>query len=138
MNNNIMFLNNKDIGISKIKLDKSALSITDKSGKYSLIVLVYYNWRDINTLQVGEQKQIDFNEYYLAENNESALIWPTLNYVEKISNDELCFYLKFTNLSNTTNYMNKRGYFDIALNSLETKVFINYQDAYKGSIIYKF
>lgn len=137
-NLNTMFLNGINIGISKIELDKSDLLITDKSHKYLLQVCIEYNWKNINSLKVGEKKNIDFNEYCLSENNEPALIWPTNSYVEKTSDDSICFYLEFKDLSNTTTYMNKRGCFDIELNSLEVKVFINYKDVIKDSIIYNY
>ena len=39
MNKNIMILNGKNIGISKIELDKSELRIIDKSGIYCFRVL---------------------------------------------------------------------------------------------------
>lgn len=138
--NNKMILNNKDIGISKIELNKSDLLITDKTGKYTLHVTIYYNWKDINILKVGEEKNIDFNEYILTENNEPVLIWPNKSLVKKISDDIILFDIEFNNISNNkdTCYMNKRGYFDIPANSLEVKVSINYQDASNNSIIYKF
>lgn len=137
-NLNFMILNNINIGISKIELDKDDLLVTDKSSKYCLQVCVEYNWQDINSLRVGETKDIDFNEYCFSENNEPALIWPSTCYVEKIDNDTLCFYLNFKDLSNDITYMNKRGCFDIELKSLEVKVFIDYKDAKENSIIYKF
>lgn len=134
---NVMILNNVNIGISRIELDKSDLIITDKSGRYCLRVCVYYNWKDINSIKIGQKKKIDFNEYCLAENNESALICPSLCYVEK-SNDSLSFYLKFKNLSSTIHYMNKRNCFDIKPDSLEIKVFIDYKDAIGDAIIYEY
>ena len=133
-----MLLNGIDIGISRIELDKSDLIIIDKSDKYCLQVYVGYNWKDINSIEVGKRKEINFNEYCLSENNEVALIWPTTCCVEKISDNILCFNLEFENLSSTTDYMNKRGHFDIELNSLEIKVFIDYKDAKGDSIIYNF
>ena len=36
-----------------------------------------------------------------------------------------------------TCYMNKRGHFDIPLDSLEVKVYINYRDAKEGKIVYQ-
>lgn len=33
--------------------------------------------------------------------------------------------------------MNKRGHFDIPLDSLEVKVYINYRDAKEGKIVYQ-
>ena len=33
--------------------------------------------------------------------------------------------------------MNKKGHFDIPLNSLQVKVYINYKDAKEGKIIYE-
>lgn len=138
MNENIMILNDINIGISEIELDKDGLHVTDKSGKYSFHVHLGYNWKDINSVKVGKKENINFNEYYLSENNESALIWPSKCYVEKITNDSICFYLKFENLFSETQYMNKRNCFDIELNSLEIKVFIGYKDVVGDSIIYKF
>jgi len=135
---NIMILNDIDIGISKIELDKSDLRVIDKSGKYCLQVHIQYNWKDINALKAGEKKNIDFNEYCLAENNEPALIWPTKSKVKKIDEDSICFYLDFMDLSNTTHYMNQRNCFDIELNTLKVKAFINYKDAAYDSITYEF
>lgn len=37
---NVMVLNDVNIGISKIVLDKSNLTIVDKSGKYCLKVII--------------------------------------------------------------------------------------------------
>lgn len=135
-NLNVMILNGINIGISKIELNKSDLIIIDKSGKYCLQVYVGYNWKDINNIKLGAKKEIDFNEYCLAENNEPALILPSSCYVEKISDNSICFNLIFKDLSKTAHYMNKRGYFDIELNSLEVKAFIDYKDAKGNSIIY--
>ena len=140
MNNysNAMILNGKNIGISKIELNKSDLLIWDKSGKYCLEIYIYYNWKDINSLKVGEKKNIDFNEYVLSENNEPALIWPNKCNVEKIKDDVLYFHLEFNNLCESTDYMNKRKHFDAELNSLEVGVLIDYKDAKSGSTIYNF
>ena len=131
-----MLLNDINLEISKIELNKWDLIIVDKSGKYCLKICVQYNWKDINKIKTGQKQEIDFNEYCLAEYNEPALIWPSNSYVEKISDDSICFNLEFKNLSNSTHYMNKRGCFDIQLNSLEAKVFIDYKDAIDDSIIY--
>lgn len=134
---NIMILNGIDIGISKIELNESNLLITDKSGKYCLTVCVAYNWKDINSIEIGQKKNIDFNEYYLSENNEPVLILPTDCYCEKLSKDSIIFYLKFDNFSDAC-YMNKRGYLDIELKSLECKIFIDYKDIAGNSIVYEF
>lgn len=135
---NVMILNDVNIGISKIVLDKSDLIIFDKLGKYCLKVYEFYNWKDMNNIKVGTREKIDFNEYCLSENNEPALIWPSNCYVEKISNSSLCFNLEFEDLYNTTTYMNQRGYFDIDLKNLKCKIFIDYKDVVNGSIIYNF
>lgn len=137
-NLNVMVLNNENIGISKIELNKSDLLITDKSGKYCLQVYVRYNWKEINSLIVGTPQYIDFNEYCFSENNEAALILPSNCFVEKINNHSLYFDLEFDDLANTTHFMNRRGCFDIELNSLEVKVLVDYNDAIEDSIIYKF
>ena len=128
-----MILNGKNIGISKIELDESDLRIIDKSGIYCFQVCVYYNWKDINNIKIGEKEQVDFNEYILSENNEPALIWPTKSYVEKLTNDYLCFYFKFENISETITYMNKRNCFNILPNFLEVKIFIDYNNTKKDA-----
>ncbi len=135
---NVMLLNHVDVGISKIELNKSDLCIVDKSLKYSFHVNVYYNWKDINLIKVGETKKIDFNEYCLSENDESALIWPDTCSVLKISEDLICFYLNFGDLRNKVDFMNKRQCFDMEITSLEVKVYIDYRDAKNGSIIYEY
>lgn len=138
MNNfeNIMILNNKNIGISRIELNKSELYIADKANKYSLCVHIY-NWKEINETEIGKKQKINFNEYCLGENNESALVWPTDVYVEKPTKDSIIFYLKFDDFSDVC-YMNRRKCFDTELNSLEVRVFIDYKDVIKDSIIYSF
>ncbi len=138
INKNIMILNNKNIGISKIALDKSDLKIVDKSGVYCLRVVLYYNWKEINNIKIGEKERINFNEYILLENNEPALIWPTEFYVKKITDDILCFYFNFENISETITYMNERNSFDILPNSLEVKVIIDYKNVTKGSVVYSY
>lgn len=135
---NVMILNNVNIGISEIELNEWDLLITDKSLKYCLQVCIKYNWEEINSLKVGEKKNINFNEYCLAENNEAALVWPDTSYLERLSDDSLYFHIAFRDLAHETHYMNKRGHFDIELKSLEVKIFINYKDAIGDSIIYKF
>lgn len=122
---NKLFINDINAGISKIELSKSDLLIIDKTGKYCLQVCVFYNWKDINNLQVGEKKNIDFNEYCLAENNEPALVWPTECFVKRINEEIYLFSLNFSNLDEHIHYMNKRNHFDIKLDSLKCEVFIN-------------
>ena len=74
MNNfeNIMILNNKNIGISRIELNKSALYIVDKANKYSLCVHIYNKkfwivrikgdnilcWRKIRNLECLQLKRL--------------------------------------------------------------------------------
>lgn len=136
-NKNTMILNGVDIGISKIELNKSDLIVIDKSSRYCLHVYVGYNWKDINSIEIGERRDIEFNEYVLSLNNEPALIWPDRCYVEKIRDDYLCFNLEFDDLE-TAHYMNKKGCFDIELESLEVRVFIDYRDTDGKSIIYDY
>ena len=136
---NYILLNNKNIGISKIELNKDELLVIDKSSKYTFHITLAYDWRKINKVEIGTKEDIMFNEYYLIENNESVLIWPCISQVHKISKDYISFYLKFLNIDNAkdTCYMNKKGHFDIPLNSLQVKVYINYKDAKEGKIIYE-
>ena len=51
---NYMILNNKNVGISKIELNKDELNITDKTGKYNLHVTVTYDWKKINQVGIGK------------------------------------------------------------------------------------
>ena len=89
MNNieNIMILNNKNIGISRIELNKNELYIIDKTNKYSLCVHIY-NWKELNKIEIGKKQKIEG--------------------------------------------------FDIELNSLEVRVFIDYKDVINDSIVYSF
>ena len=61
-NQNMMILNGNDIGISKIELSKGELYIVDEMGKYSLCVHIY-NWKEINSAEIGKRQNIEFNEY---------------------------------------------------------------------------
>ena len=123
---NYMILNDKNIGVSEIECDFDGnLRVFDKSHKYSLVVCLAYNKEDINSIKIGESESIDYNEYYISENNESALIWPTNTSTERISDTLYSLYFEFNNISNNVCYMNKRGYFDIELNSLKCKIYID-------------
>ncbi|MCI8575702.1 MAG: hypothetical protein HFI09_04455 [Bacilli bacterium] len=133
---NVFILNDKNIGISKIELNKDELFVVDKNYRYSLCIHIY-NWKEINNINTGEKKKIDFNEYCFNEKNESALIWPTNCYIEKLTKDSIIFYLDFNDFSDIC-YMNKRNGFDIDLKSIEVKIYINYNDAKEGSIIYAY
>ncbi len=131
-NKNTMVLNGVNIGISKITLDETELIIIDKSGIYCLRIILYYNWKEINNIEIGEKAKIDFNEYILSENNEPSLIWPEESYVEKVTNNSLYFYFNFENMSKTITYMNKRNCFNILPNSLVVKAFIDYKEVFNG------
>jgi len=137
-NKNVMILNGKDIGISKIELNEADLLVTDRSGNYCLQVCVGYNWKDINTLEIGQKKEIDFNEYCFAEKNEPSLILPTNCFVKKVTEDLLFFHMNFGNLGKEVHFMNRKNRFDIELKSLEVEVYINYKDAKGDSILYNF
>ncbi len=135
---NKLILNGNDIGISKIELNRDNLLITDKSCKYCLSINLHYNWKDINRIKVGEKKTSISNEYCLSENNEPALIWPSSCYVEKVNDNTICFFLEFNKSDDNITYMNKRGFFDIEINYLKVKVYINYEDAKGNSIVYTY
>ena len=137
---NYMILNNKNVGISKIELNKDELNITDKTGRYNLHVTVAYDWKKINQVKVGMEESISFNEYYLSENNEAVLIWPDICKLKKIKDDYIAFNLEFLDIDNNkdTCYMNKRKCFDIPLCNLKVKVYIDYKDVLEGKIIYLF
>ncbi len=133
MNNNIMILNNKNIGVSKIEFNPNGnLIITDKTGKYCLVVCIQYNIEDINNIRVGEDKEIYFNEYYICENNEPALIIPTSSSIQRLDNDILLFHFNFENIEKNIHYMNKKEHFVIELKSLKCDIEINYSKVLKG------
>lgn len=137
---NYLFLNKQNIGISQIEFNKDNLIITDKSCKYSLHVTISYDWDKLNKVSLHEEKDIFFNEYYLSEYNESVLIWPESSTVSKPSKDELLFSFEFKNIEKSSNtcYMNQRGCFDISITSLKVRIKINLQEAIQTKIVYKF
>lgn len=140
MKDNIFIINGKKINIGEIELDKDTLRVVEKNGKYSFYICVSYDWRGINELKVGEEGRWMYNEYILGENKESALVWPSYYVTRKITEDIICFDLKFETLDDEKNicYMNKRGCFDKPINYLEVKIYVNYKDAKDGKISYKF
>ncbi len=136
---NTMILNNEDIGISEIEYDINGnLRVTDKSGKYCFVVCIYFNTNDINSIEIGETKNIHFNEYCISENNESAMIWPIISNVKRIENDIYALNFKFENIDSDVCYMNKRKCFDIKLDSLECNILVNIKDARNNVILYKY
>ena len=132
-----MILNGTNVGISNIELKKSELIIVDKSKKYQFVVTIFYNWQNINKIKIGDNEEIKFNEYILSENNEAALIWPTISSVKKIDENKIVFYFEFKDLKNIC-FMNKREKFDISIESLSIKVYINYKDVKNKIIKYIF
>ncbi len=130
---NFMKLNNLDIGVSEIEFDiDGTIRIIDKNHKYSLLVWIRYNKDEIDKLEIGEKKDISFNEYTISEYNESAIVWPVVSQVERIKENIMCFYFKFDNIEKDVCYMNERESFDIKLHSFECKAYVNYQ---KGMIM---
>ncbi len=122
---NIMLLNDEEIGVSKIEFDKDGnFLVHDKSGRYCFSVCTQYNIKDINEIAVGEKKDIRFNEYYISENNEPALIWPSSSTVERINEDDYCFDFEFDDLTKETTYMNMKGTFDNKLKSFKCILYI--------------
>ncbi len=137
--NNLMILNNENIGISYAELNEDELFLYSKNSKYCFKVYLNSNgnWKDIRSLKIGERKQIEFSEYCLSENNVPALISHNISYVQKISNKELLFYFKVEDFNNIV-YMSMKNYFDIELNNLEIKILFNLNDYINNKIIYKF
>ncbi len=137
---NYLILNNKNIGISKIELNKDELNVTDKRGKYTFHITLTYDWKKINQVKVGNEENLSFNEYYLSENNEAVLIWPDICKLKKIKDDYIAFNLEFLDIDNNkdTCYMNKRKCFDIPLHNLKVVVYIDYKDVTERKIIYLF
>ena len=127
MKDNIFIINGKDVGISEIEVEKDGnILVHDKSDKYGLSIIVQYDLDKLKSMNIGENKSIDFNEYVILENEETALIWPTKYYVKRISNNT--FYLDYTfdNIENDVTYMNERNSFDIILKTLELKIKVKF------------
>lgn len=127
MKDNIFIINGKDVGISEIEVEKDGnILVHDKSDKYGLSIIVQYDLDKLKSMNIGENKSIDFNEYVILENEETALIWPTKYYVKRISNNT--FYLDYTfdNIENDVTYMNERNSFDIILKNIELKIMVNF------------
>ncbi len=134
--NNLMLLNNKDIGISFAELNDDELYLYSKNSKYCFKVYIK-DQKNLENLKVGEKKQIDFSEYCFSENNFPALIFPTINYVQKTNDNELLFYFKCENFNNIV-HMSMKNHFDIELKSLEIQILFNLKDFKNNKIIYKF
>ena len=142
MKDNIFIVNDIKIDIGKIELDKDVLRITEKSGRYIFYVVVSYHWRYINELKVGEEDSWMYDEYIINKYDsvDRALVWPTYYVTKKISEDIICFDLKFDDLLDEKNicYMNKSGCFNEPLYNIQVKVYIDYRDAKDGMIVYEY
>ena len=115
----------KKFQISEIELDKTGdLYVADKRDKYRFSVHIY-NWDELCKVSIGEKYDTEFNEYSFCENGESALIWPTVCYIEKIAINFIRFYFKFDDFSDAC-YMNSRGYLDTKLKCLEININVKY------------
>ncbi len=120
---NIMILNGISLEIHKIEVDKNEIYVADKTDNYRFCVHIY-NWDEVNEVPVGKKQDIRFNEYTFSVNNNSALIWPTVCYVERVSLDSIRFYFKFDDFSDSC-IMNKSHKLDVDLKSLEIDITIN-------------
>lgn len=120
---NIMILNGISLEIDKIEVDKNEIYVADKTDNYRFCVHIY-NWEEVNEAPVGKKQDIRFNEYTFSVNNNSALIWPTICYVERVSVDSIRFYFKFDDFSDSC-IMNKSHKLDVDLKSLEIDITIN-------------
>ena len=136
--NNVMIVNGVDVGIGKLELNESDLLIYDKSFKYELEIYVYYNWKEIDDLEVSESKDIDFNEYCLSEGNKQWLIWPNVCSVKRVSDDILSFYLCFFDISSNGSYLGDKKFSDTDFDSLEVRVFFDRNDVFDNKIVYEF
>jgi hypothetical protein len=142
MKENLFIINGRKIEIGKIVLDRDVLSVSEKSGEYNFYVCVSYHWREINELKVGEEDSWWYHEYMINKYNsvDRALVWPTYYVTKKISEDIICFDLKFEDLTDEKNicYMNMSGCFDEPLYNMEVKIYIDYRDAKDGEIVYEY
>jgi hypothetical protein len=142
MKENLFIINGRKIEIGKIVLDRDVLSVSEKSGEYNFYICVSYHWREINELKVGEEDSWWYHEYMINKYNsvDRALVWPTYYVTKKISEDIICFDLKFEDLTDEKNicYMNMSGCFDEPLYNMEVKIYIDYRDAKDGEIVYEY
>lgn len=142
MKENLFIINGRKIEIGKIVLDRDVLSVSEKSGEYNFYICVSYHWREINELKVGEEDSWLYHEYMINKYNsvDRALVWPTYYVTKKISEDIICFDLKFEDLTDEKNicYMNMSGCFDEPLYNMEVKIYIDYRDAKDGEIVYEY
>lgn len=123
----MFIINEEKLLIGHLELNRDNLIVVDKTKKYEFVVTLSYNWSDINKLKIGKKEKINFNEYIISENNESALIWPSDSYVEKINPNQIEFYFKFENFDDIC-FMNEKGQFEKNIEFLEIKVNINCND----------
>lgn len=142
MKENLFIINGRKIEIGKIVLDRDVLSVSEKSGEYNFYICVSYHWREINELKVGEEDSWLYHEYMINKYNsvDRALVWPTYYVTKKISEDIICFDLKFEDFTDEKNicYMNMSGCFDEPLYNMEVKIYIDYRDAKDGEIVYEY
>lgn len=136
---NLMILNNKNIGISYAEINDDELFLYSSDSRYSFKVYLASNGEidKIKALSVGEKKYIQFSEYVLSENNIPALINPGISYVHKVTDNKLVFYFKCDNFDNVV-YMSLKNHFDIILKSLEIRIIFNFNDYQNKRIIYRF
>ena len=142
MKENLFIINGRKIEIGKIVLDRDVLSVSEKSGEYNFYICVSYHWREINELKVGEEDSWLYHEYMINKYNsvDRALVWPTYYVTKKISEDIICFDLKFEDLTDEKNicFMNMSGCFDEPFYNMEVKIYIVYRDAKDGEIVYEY
>lgn len=137
---NKFIINNESLNIGYIELNKDQLIVKDEDNKYMFYICVSYDWEKISSLNIGEEKVIEYNEYILSKNNESALVWPSKVITKMIDENIICFKLKFEDLTNEKNmcYMNESGCFDIIIENMEVEVYINNKDVVNNRIVYEF
>ena len=114
------------------KLDSFALIDNNLHGSLQF----YYSCINANIKPIiGIEVKVKYKEeiypLVLIAKNENG--FKNISYISTSSYNS---FIEFKNLSNSTHYMNKRGCFDIKLDSLEAKAFIDYKDAIHDSIIY--
>lgn len=132
-----LIINGKKIDIGKIELDKNQLLIKSKDKKYLFYHTIFYSWKEIESISIGEKRNIDFDEncFYSDYIKKTALVWPESLYVERISDTRYCFYSCVKD-KNNIDWLSS----DIVdnINSLETKIFIDKNDICRNKIIYRF
>lgn len=123
---NKMIINNKIFKIIDLEIDNTSIYFNEESNKFSFHIY-FGNLYNFDNLVVNKEKDCNFSEYTISENNEESLIFPKISKIKKLKSNEYYIYLKFENLEtndkNNIVYMNRKGKYD--LDNIEIELTFN-------------